>query len=168
MIDPQTIIHITEGLSKETFEHDIKERQEETKEEYKKISNKQYVEETTQKIRTRSETIGYILKFLRKEQKLTQKTVADNIGIAQQTYAGYESGKHEPSIEIAIRLAEFYGLSLDYITGRFAGTYEEEYRFDEEEYHLDLILRYSLSYYARAEQTNKEQIALIKKSIKKE
>ncbi len=166
MIDPQTIMHITEGLSKNTFENDLKEKQEEAKEEYKKISSKQYIEETTQKIKTRSETIGYILKFLRKEQKLTQKTVADNIGIAQQTYAGYESGKHEPSIEIAIRLAEFYGLSLDYITGRFAGTYEENNEFNEEEYYLNLILRYSLSYYARAEQTNKEQIELIKKSIK--
>ncbi len=165
MIDPQTIMHITEGMGKEAFEHDLSEKQKETKKEYKKISSKQYIEEETQKIKTRSETIGYILKFLRKEQKLTQKTVADNIGIAQQTYAGYESGKHEPSIEIAIRLAEFYGLSLDYITGRFAGPNDE---FNEEEYFLDLILRYSLSYYARAEQTNKEQIEMIKKSIKKD
>ena len=166
MIDPKAIIEITEGLSKEAFERDLSERQEEKKEEYEKINSKQYIDEETKKIRTRSETIGHILKFLRKEQKLTQKTVADNIGIAQQTYAGYESGKHEPSIEIAIRLSEFYGLSLDYITGRFVGTYEESSRFDEEDYYLNLILRYSLSYYARAEQTNKEQIELIKKTMK--
>lgn len=165
MMKHEVIMSITEGLSKNTLEHDLKERQEEIKEEYKKIGSKKYIEEETQKIKTRSETIGHILKFLRKEQKLTQKTVADNIGIAQQTYAGYESGKHEPSIEIAIRISEFYGVSLDYVTGRFTGVYGE---YQEEDEYLDLILRYSLSYYARAEQNNREQMELIKKSIGKE
>lgn len=165
MMKHEVIMSITEGLSKNTLEHDLKERQEEIKEEYKKIGSKKYIEEETQKIKTRSETIGHILKFLRKEQKLTQKTVADNIGIAQQTYAGYESGKHEPSIEIAIRISEFYGVSLDYVTGRFTRVYGE---YQEEDEYLDLILRYSLSYYARAEQNNREQMELIKKSIGKE
>lgn len=163
-MNPIDLINITESERAESFEQSLKKRQQDSKEEYKKLGAKKYIEEGTQNIKTRSETIGYILKFLRKEQKLTQKTVADNIGIAQQTYAGYESGKHEPSIEIAIRLSDFYGLSLDYITGRFSGIYGEY--IDEEEF-LDLILRYSLSYYARAEQTNKEQIELIKKTINK-
>lgn len=145
------------------LDSDLKAVQEEIKEKYKKISKKQYYEEETQKIKTRSETIGYILKFLRKEQKLTQKEVAENLGIAQQTYAGYESGKHEPSIEIAIRISDFYGLSLDYITGRFV---EPNDKTIDEYVNFDLILRYSLSYYARAEQNNIEQIKLIKKSIK--
>ncbi len=145
------------------LDSDLKAVQEEIKEKYKRISKKQYYEEETQKIKTRSETIGYILKFLRKEQRLTQKEVAENLGIAQQTYAGYESGKHEPSIEIAIRISDFYGLSLDYITGRFV---EPNDKTIEEYENFDLILRYSLSYYARAEQNNIEQIKLIKKSIK--
>lgn len=145
------------------LDSDLKAIQEEIKEKYKRISKKQYYEEETQKIKTRSETIGYILKFLRKEQRLTQKEVAENLGIAQQTYAGYESGKHEPSIEIAIRISDFYGLSLDYITGRFV---EPNDKTIEEYVNFDLILRYSLSYYARAEQNNIEQIKLIKKSIK--
>ncbi len=145
------------------LDSDLKAVQEEIKEKYKRISKKQYYEEETQKIKTRSETIGYILKFLRKEQRLTQKEVAENLGIAQQTYAGYESGKHEPSIEIAIRISDFYGLSLDYITGRFV---EPNDKTIDEYVNFDLILRYSLSYYARAEQNNIEQIKLIKKSIK--
>lgn len=145
------------------LDSDLKAAQEESKEKYKRINKKQYYEEETQKVKTRSETIGYILKFLRKEQKLTQKEVAENLGIAQQTYAGYESGKHEPSIEIAIRISDFYGLSLDYITGRFV---EPNDKTIDEYVNFDLILRYSLSYYARAEQNNIEQIKLIKKSIK--
>ena len=69
-------------------------------------------------LRSRAETIGKILKFLRKESGLLQKDVAQRIGIAQQTYAGYESGRHEPSIELMIRLANMYRVTLDYITGR--------------------------------------------------
>lgn len=164
MIKPHIIEEMTENGSITKYDEQLKATQKDTKEAYKKITKKQYIEEGTNKIKTRSETIGYILKFLRKEQKLTQKEVADNIGIAQQTYAGYESGKHEPSIEIAIRISNFYGLSLDYITGRFAEITQENY---EEEFYLDLILKHSLSYYARAEENNKEQIELIKKSIRK-
>lgn len=112
----------------------------------------------TQKVKTRSETIGYILRFLRKERKLTQKAVAESLGIAQQTYAGYESGKHEPNIETAIRISDFYGLSLDYVTGRFAD-------LSEEAMNLDLLLRYSYSHYAAAEEINKKNIELIKNAV---
>jgi len=68
---------------------------------------------------SRAETIGSILKFLRNNLGLKQKDVAEKVGIAQQTYAGYESGRHEPSIELAIRLASLYRVTLDFITGRY-------------------------------------------------
>lgn len=115
---------------------------------------------------TRNEIMGYILKFLRKEKKLSQKTIAENIGIAQQTYAGYEIGKHEPSIEITIKLANFYGLPLDYIAGRYTEIEEKEQIEDKKET-LDLILKYSLSYYERTEQSNREQMKIIEEIAKK-
>lgn len=162
MTTPTVLYDIIENIGEDELDRRTNQTQEESKNKNQSISPKQYFDEETQKIKTRSETIGHILKFLRKEQKLTQKAVAENIGIAQQTYAGYESGKHEPSIEIAIRLSDFYGLSLDYITGRFAGTDNENIN---ESMYLDLILRHSLSYFARAEESNKEQIAIIKKAF---
>jgi len=51
--------------------------------------------------------------------KKSSEMISDAIGIARQTYAGYERGYHEPSIESLIALAEIYGVSLDYITGRY-------------------------------------------------
>ena len=131
---------------------------------YKEIGKKHYINYDEKSIVLRSETIGKILKFLRNKIGITQKTVADNIGIAQQTYAGYESGKHEPSIEIAIRLANFYGLSMDYITGRFID-YDE---YSEEEIMLDEILENSRAFYASLEENAKTTIkAFTKNAIKK-
>lgn len=131
---------------------------------YKRIGKKHYINYDEKSIVLRSETIGKILKFLRNKIGITQKTVADNIGIAQQTYAGYESGKHEPSIEIAIRLANFYGLSMDYITGRFID-YDE---YSEEEIMLDEILENSRAFYASLEENAKTTIkAFTKNAIKK-
>lgn len=131
---------------------------------YKEIGKKHYINYDEKTIVLRSETIGKILKFLRNKIGITQKTVADNIGIAQQTYAGYESGKHEPSIEIAIRLANFYGLSMDYITGRFID-YDE---YSEEEIMLDEILENSRAFYASLEENAKTTIkAFTKNAIKK-
>ena len=131
---------------------------------YKEIGKKHYINYDEKTIVLRSETIGKILKFLRTKIGITQKTVADNIGIAQQTYAGYESGKHEPSIEIAIRIANFYGLSMDYITGRFID-YDE---YTEEEIMLDEILENSRAFYASLEENAKTTIkAFTKNAIKK-
>lgn len=131
---------------------------------YKEIGKKHYINYDEKTIVLRSETIGKILKFLRTKIGITQKTVADNIGIAQQTYAGYESGKHEPSIEIAIRIANFYGLSMDYITGRFID-YDE---YTEEEIMLDEILENSRAFYASLEENAKTTIkAFTKNAIRK-
>lgn len=67
----------------------------------------------------RSEIVGEIITGLRLKRGYTQQEISDAIGIARQTYAGYERGYHEPSIESLIALAEIYGVSLDYITGRY-------------------------------------------------
>ena len=66
----------------------------------------------------RSEIVGEIITGLRLKRGYTQQEISDAIGIARQTYAGYERGYHEPSIESLIALAEIYGVSLDYITGK--------------------------------------------------
>ena len=45
-----------------------------------------------------SEIFSNRLKFLRSEKKLSQKQVADKIGIPVSTYANWEQGRREPSI----------------------------------------------------------------------
>lgn len=43
------------------------------------------------------------LKTLRKEKKLTQKELAEQIGISQKSYSHWETGKNEPSLENLIK-----------------------------------------------------------------
>jgi transcriptional regulator with XRE-family HTH domain len=55
---------------------------------------------------------------LRKKDKLSQREIAEKLNIVQQTYAGYENGHHEPSLDLLIQIADFHKVTLDYISGR--------------------------------------------------
>lgn len=63
--------------------------------------------------------LNEVLTGLRKDNKLSQKEIAEKINISQRAYAHYEKGDREPSIETLIKLADFYKVSMDYITGRY-------------------------------------------------
>lgn len=58
------------------------------------------------------------LKELRKAAKLTQAELAGKISSAQTTIAGWESGAREPDFEMVDRLADFFGVTTDYLIGR--------------------------------------------------
>lgn len=58
------------------------------------------------------------LKKLRKECGKTQNQIAELLGITTVGYNGYETQKREPSIKVLTKLADFYGVSLDYLVGR--------------------------------------------------
>ncbi len=70
--------------------------------------------------------IGEVLTGLRKEKKISQKEIAEKINISQRAYAHYEKGDREPNIETMIRLADYYKVSLDYLTGRYEKKYNNE------------------------------------------
>lgn len=57
-------------------------------------------------------------KKIRTEKGLTQKQVADGIGITEQAYQRYEYGKTVPSALVLISLADYFDVSLDYLVGR--------------------------------------------------
>lgn len=57
-------------------------------------------------------------KKVRIEKGLTQKQVADGIGIAEQAYQRYEYGRTVPSALVLIALADYFDVSLDYLVGR--------------------------------------------------
>lgn len=58
------------------------------------------------------------LKELRKEKGLTQAQVAIYCDITEKAYQNYELMSREPKLEILIRIADYYNVSLDYLTGR--------------------------------------------------
>jgi DNA-binding XRE family transcriptional regulator len=54
---------------------------------------------------------------LRKERSETQADVAKFLGVERTTYGKYETGIIQPPTEILLRLAERYGVSVDYLIG---------------------------------------------------
>lgn len=54
---------------------------------------------------------------LREDDDLNQTKIAEYLNIAQTTYSDYEKGKVRIPIECLIKLARFYDVDLNYITG---------------------------------------------------
>lgn len=61
-------------------------------------------------------TVTEALKRFRKEKKITQKEIAEHLGITQQTYQYYES-KGGLSAESIKKIADKYKVSTDYLLG---------------------------------------------------
>jgi transcriptional regulator with XRE-family HTH domain len=61
---------------------------------------------------------GKRLKDLREDNDLTQKEIADKLGIGIRTYQKYEVEEIEPKLSTLEYLADFYQCTLDYIMGR--------------------------------------------------
>ena len=61
--------------------------------------------------------MGEKLRSLRIENKLTQKQVADRIGLAISAVSSYEAGTRYPSYESLIKLSRMFHVSTDYLLG---------------------------------------------------
>lgn len=61
--------------------------------------------------------LGYHLLELRTERRLTQKQVADSLGINSVTYLHYEKNQREPPLALLIKIAQLYEVSVDYLLG---------------------------------------------------
>lgn len=58
------------------------------------------------------------LRDMREDKDLRQREIAEILNVSQTTYSRYESGELDiPSVAL-IKLADFYGVSVDYILGR--------------------------------------------------
>ncbi|ANB58542.1 helix-turn-helix family protein [Anoxybacillus sp. B7M1] len=57
------------------------------------------------------------LSELRKKKKWPLQYIADQLNIAKSTYAGYESGYRQPSLEAVKELAQLFETSTDYLLG---------------------------------------------------
>ena len=57
------------------------------------------------------------IKDLREDNDLFQKDVANLLGISQQYYSDYESGKRTITVMHLITLAKYYNVSIDYLVG---------------------------------------------------
>ena len=58
------------------------------------------------------------LKELRSTRGVSQEAAAEGCGISRIALARYENGTRVPVVEIAAKLADYYGVSVDYLMGR--------------------------------------------------
>lgn len=58
------------------------------------------------------------MKELRQQINKSQKDVADDLGIVRTKYARYEVGESNPNIDMLIKIADYFNVSLDYLCGR--------------------------------------------------
>lgn len=57
------------------------------------------------------------IRDLREDADLNQTQVAKILGMSQTGYSKYETGENDIPTQALIRLAEFYGVSVDYLLG---------------------------------------------------
>ena len=57
------------------------------------------------------------IRDLREDRDLTQTQIAKILGMSQTGYSKYETGENDLPTAVLIKLARFYGTSIDYILG---------------------------------------------------
>lgn len=55
------------------------------------------------------------IKKLRKQAKLSQQTLADQIGVFRNTISNWETGYSQISLENAKKVAEYFGVTIEYL-----------------------------------------------------
>ena len=55
------------------------------------------------------------IKKLRKQVKLSQQTLADQIGVFRNTISNWETGYSQISLENAKKVAEYFGVTIEYL-----------------------------------------------------
>ena len=58
------------------------------------------------------------IRELREDRDLTQKQIAQLLGMSQTGYSKYETGENDIPTAVLIKLADFYQTSADYLLGR--------------------------------------------------
>lgn len=61
-----------------------------------------------------NDSISQKLRILRKERRMTQQELADALDVKRATISNYEIGRRSPHLSELRRIAEFFGVGLDY------------------------------------------------------
>ena len=65
-----------------------------------------------------SSSYGQRISYLRESHKLTQTELARRLGITRASLSHYETGRRVPDFDTLAKMADLFGVSVDYIIGR--------------------------------------------------
>lgn len=83
--------------------------------------------------------VGEILTELRKERNLGQKELAAYLNLSTGTISNYENGVHSPDLHTLCKLADYFGVTTDYLLNR------TDYRYDLKKMNQHVSRDYKLS-----------------------
>ncbi len=63
-----------------------------------------------------------VLRSLRRELGMSQVKLAEELGVSNSLIASYETGARKPSFESLEDIADYFNVSLDYLTGKDEGS----------------------------------------------
>lgn len=67
-------------------------------------------------------SFGSNLERIRKEKKISQTTLGEELGLTQQMISSYEKGTSSPNVELLIKVADYFGVSIDSLVGHVVKT----------------------------------------------
>lgn len=70
---------------------------------------------------------GNVLRYLRTRSDMTQKQLADALGVSESRIGMYERCQREPDFEMLETIADYFNVDMNYLTGRT--DVEREYTF---------------------------------------
>lgn len=71
-------------------------------------------------------TFAECLQELREDRNVSRKELAAFLNISVSTLGMYEQGRREPNIDMLIKLADYFNVSLDFLVGRSANNEERK------------------------------------------
>lgn len=63
-------------------------------------------------------TFAEILQELREDKNISRKALATKLNISVSTLGMYEQGRREPNIDMLIKIADYFEVSIDFLVGR--------------------------------------------------
>lgn len=118
------------------------------------------------------QSLSQTLIFYRKSAGLSQKQVADAIGINRSTYAYYEVGKTSPKLPTLTKIATIYNISVDQLLNgdhslnsdvseyEVSGAYIDDSFLDLSDYEKMLVIKFRLM-----SQANKQELIKFLKNM---
>lgn len=90
--------------------------------------------------------LGQNIAQLRTERGLLQKELAANLKVSVGTISNYEKGRHYPDPATLCKIAEFFGVTTDYLLGRTSFRYSPQLLFRPftDNYSVEELLNISL------------------------
>lgn len=100
---------------------------------------------------------GNRLRELRKERKLTQAELGKHINVSKVSISGYENGERTPDTDNLARLADFFGVTIDYLLGR-SDIPDKTVKEQAEEAYNDPDFQYAMRSLNGMDQESKEEV----------